>query len=729
MSLADKITTERRGRLAAEKLLELKQAELFAANRKLGKHARELSEEIVETRAQSAIIQDENKRVKSDLTVANQKIMIAERRLWHSVETIQDGFAFFNSESNMIAANQAYLVVFDGLEYIQTGVNYITILQALTDEGIVNTGDLSAPDWREMMITRWQEPTPPPVVLHLWNDQYIKLVDRRGPGGDIVSLGLNITATVEYEKQLEAAREIAEGANRAKSSFLANMSHEIRTPMNGVVGMSDLLGDTGLTEEQRLYVDTIKNSSEALLVIINDVLDYSKIEADKLELHPEPFDLERSIHEIIMLLHTSARNKGLTIALDYDLFLPTRFIGDPGRIRQVLTNLLGNALKFTAKGHVLIRVLGIPNPEHGNAEVTITIEDTGIGIPQDMVGHIFGEFNQVENERNRQFDGTGLGLTISKRLVTLMRGDIWVTSEDGEGSCFGFHIPLDTVDADAIVFPVLSDGLRHVMVVDDIAANRTILERQLEQLGLRVTSCVNGRKALDKISGGIDIDLILTDHNMPEMDGLELTTALYERGIDTPIILLSSNPSVADKDPARKLLHGLMQKPVPRRELFAKLRSLEEPKAEIPAPMVQMPIAPENRKMRVLAAEDNKTNQLVFNKMVKGLNIDLVFANDGQEAVATFKTFKPDLIFMDISMPIMDGKEATRAIRKLEKGMTKAVGIVAVTAHAIQGDDKSILEAGLDHYLTKPLRKFAIHGKLSEYLPKGAEPLGDLALK
>ena len=387
MSLADKITTERRGRLAAEKLLELKQAELFAANRKLGKHARELSEEIVETRAQSAIIQDENKRVKSDLTVANQKIMIAERRLWHSVETIQDGFAFFNSESNMIAANQAYLVVFDGLEYIQTGVNYITILQALTDEGIVNTGDLSAPDWREMMINRWQELTPSPVVLHLWNDQYIKLVDRRGPGGDIVSLGLNITATVEYEKQLEAAREIAEGANRAKSSFLANMSHEIRTPMNGVVGMSDLLGDTGLTEEQRLYVDTIKNSSEALLVIINDVLDYSKIEADKLELHPEPFDLERSIHEIIMLLHTSARNKGLTIALDYDLFLPTRFIGDPGRIRQVLTNLLGNALKFTAKGHVLIRVLGIPNPEHGNAEVTITIEDTGIGIPQDMVGH------------------------------------------------------------------------------------------------------------------------------------------------------------------------------------------------------------------------------------------------------------------------------------------------------------------------------------------------------
>jgi PAS domain-containing protein len=201
MSMMDKIIIERRGRLAAEKMLELKQAELFAANRKLGKHARALSEEIVETRAEAAIIKDENERVKSDLTVANQKIMIAERRLWHSVETIQDGFAFFNSESNMIAANKSYLAIFDGLEEIQTGVNYVTILQALTDEGIINTGDLTASAWRDMMIKRWQDPKPDPVIVRFWNDQYIKIVDRRGQGGDTVSLGLNITATVEYENR------------------------------------------------------------------------------------------------------------------------------------------------------------------------------------------------------------------------------------------------------------------------------------------------------------------------------------------------------------------------------------------------------------------------------------------------------------------------------------------------------------------------------------------------
>ncbi|MFL4469513.1 response regulator [Tateyamaria armeniaca] len=717
MSLANKLALERRGRLAAERLLELKQAELSAANRKLGRHAAALQGEIVETRAEVANVKTENERVKTELGQANQKVEIAERRLWHSVQTITDGFAFFNSDNRMIAANSSYLAIFDKLELIRPGVHYVTILQVLTDEGIVNTGKLAAQDWREMMTERWMQPQPEPITIRLWNDQYIKLVDRRGQGGDIVSLGLNITESVEYEQKLKAARAAAEAASRAKSAFLANMSHEIRTPMNGVVGMAELLGDTGLTEEQQLYVDTIKNSGEALLVIINDVLDYSKIEAKKLQLHPEPFDLERCIHEVIMLLQPSARDKKLTMLVDYDLFLPTVYVGDPGRIRQVLTNLMGNAVKFTSEGHVLVRVTGVPDIENGRATVNIAIEDTGIGIPDDKIDHIFGEFNQVENERNRQFDGTGLGLAISQRLVEMMEGEMWVTSEDGVGSCFGFKISLAMGADELPAHPPVPEGLRRVLVVDDVEANRMILQRQLEQIGLGVVTCASGEDALKQLEG---IDLVLTDHNMPGMDGLELAETIRNDGCQTPVIMLSSNTSFAANDPGAKHLHAILQKPLPRADLFTQLQSV--------GPLVTRQDETDTsgtrdvRKMRVLAAEDNKTNQLVFRKMVKDADIDLKFAANGLEALELFQSFEPDMIFMDISMPKMDGKEATMKIREIEQKSGGHIPIVALTAHAMDGDDQGILASGIDHYLTKPLRKPEIHGKLRELCPPEASP-------
>ncbi|MGB2408336.1 MAG: histidine kinase dimerization/phospho-acceptor domain-containing protein, partial [Paracoccaceae bacterium] len=351
MGISGKLAEERRGRLAAERLLELKQEELFAANRKLGRHAQALSEEIVETRAEISTVRSENQQVKSDLTVAHQKIEIVERRLWHSIETIRDGFAVFDIDNQLVMANNAYLSIFDGLEEIQPGVPYARILQLLTEEGIVNIGAASPAEWRAEMHERWQSDHPNSVVIQLWNEEYIQLIDRRGHGGDVVSLVLDITESVTNEKALKAAQESAESANRAKSAFLANMSHEIRTPMNGVVGMADLMADTVLDDEQRLYVETIKTSGEALLVIINDVLDYSKIEADKMSLHPEPFDLEKSIHQILIMLQTNAREKNIDLLLDYEPLLPSSFVADPGRIRQVLTNLIGNALKFTLEGH------------------------------------------------------------------------------------------------------------------------------------------------------------------------------------------------------------------------------------------------------------------------------------------------------------------------------------------------------------------------------------------
>ncbi|WP_323763910.1 response regulator [Marinovum sp.] len=720
MSLASKLAEERRARLAAERLLELKQAELFAANRKLGHHARALSEEIVEKRAEVATVRDENQRVKSDLSRATQNLEVAERRLGQAVETIEDGFAFFDASHCLIFANSAYLSVFEGIDEIQPGVSFARILQLLTEEGIIDTGDLTAADWRAMMLNRWQLPSPDPVTLRLWNDSYIKVHDRRGEAGDVVSMVSNITETIRYEKNLRRARNRAEAANRAKSAFLANMSHEIRTPMNGVIGMAELLTDTELTEEQRLYVNTMRSSGEALLVIINDVLDYSKIEADKLELHPEPFDLERAIHEIVMLLQPAARDKGIELLVDYDIFLPTQFVGDPGRIRQVLTNIIGNAVKFTLQGHVLTRVVGVPRDD-GTSAVHVTVEDTGIGIAPDKLGHVFGEFNQVETDRNRKFEGTGLGLTITKRLLGLMGGEVWVDSVPGEGSSFGFNLTLPCPSGETVQPPVLPRHVRRVLIVDDQPVNRLILQKQLQVMQVETASCASGREALDQVARGADFDLVLTDHNMPDLDGPELAEALRAAGHQMPIVMLSSNTGFADQDPAARHLHAVLQKPVPRGRLFDVLSGVTSAPPAAPAPPPRAPpAAPDaatGAQLRILLAEDNRTNQLVFRKMVKSLPVELQFANNGREAVAAFRDLRPEVIFMDISMPEMDGKQATREIRRLEEGSGHRTPIIACTAHAMTGDREALLAAGLDDYITKPLKRAAIEEMLSRYAP------------
>lgn len=744
MSLADKLAEERRARLAAERLLELKQAELSAANRKLGRHALALTKQIGQTQAEVATVRDENAKVKSDLHTANEKIETAERRLWHSIQAFQDGFAFFDAAGHLIGANTAYLNIFDGLEEVTPGITYGRILQLLTDEGLINTGSMKARDWRAMMTERWKSDAPEPVVIQLWDERYLRLIDQRGHGGDVVTLALDITSSVRYEQELQDARARAEAANRAKSAFLANMSHEIRTPMNGVVGMAELLSDTSLDDEQRLYANTIKNSGEALLVIINDVLDYSKIEADKLELHPQEFDLERSLHEVVMLLQPTARDKGLALLVDYDLFLPTRFVGDPGRIRQVLTNLAGNAVKFTKQGHVTLRVTGISSPEDGQCAVHVTIEDTGIGIPAEKLEHVFGEFNQVEDERNRKFEGTGLGLAISKRLIEMMGGEIWVDSEEGKGSCFGFRLPMPVAGSAAEQTPPkLPASLRHVLLVDDVPLNCEILQKHLLILGIKVTTAGTSAAALAAMHDSIS--LVISGHNLPGLDGLQLARELKSGGWGgVPVLLMNSSPQAAIGPDVRQLVSGVLQSPAPRSDLFSQLARLgsdspapaaapASPVAAVaaaaPAPAAAAPkpppapAAPAARKMRVLAAEDNKTNQLVFRKIVKELNIDLQFASNGLEAVEAFRSFQPDLIFMDISMPMMDGKEATMEIRRLEAESGGHVPVVALTAHAMAGDSEGILAAGLDHYLTKPLRKALIHDQIRTHAPDGTQPL------
>ncbi|MDT8857488.1 response regulator [Paracoccaceae bacterium Fryx2] len=841
MEMAERLAKERRARLAAERLLEHKSRELFAANEKLSLHARALSDQIVEQRhvvhaalSEAQELKGQNSRFLTDLDRAHTAAVMAERRLWDSINTIRDGFAVFDTKRRLVAANRAYLSMFDSTK-VAPGIGYEEILQISGDTGLVDIGARSVADWSAQMLARWDDDPIEPVVVQFASGTWVRLVDHRSRDGDMVCLALDITeqmriwaaieaipdgfvlfdrgdrlmtcnqryrdlypesaealvqgasyesilryglergayadavgiedewiaerlerrkaksddfeqqmtdgrwlrvieketpdggrvglrvditAQKEQQAALEAARLAAEAANRAKSAFLANMSHEIRTPMNGVVGMAELLCDSTLTEDQRLFAETIRSSGEALLVIINDILDYSKIEAERLTLHPEPFDLERTIHEVAMLLQPRARAKGLDLMVDFDLFLPTRYIGDPGRLRQVLTNLIGNAVKFTDEGHVLIRVVGIET-QPGSQQLHVSVEDTGIGIAPEHLDHIFGEFNQVESETNRKFEGTGLGLAITQRLIERMEGAVWVDSEPGKGSCFGFRLSLPV--AEDAVQPQVPVTLDRALVVDDQFINRTILERQLSTCGIRVTLCRSGAEALAVLAQDGDFDVLLTDHDMPEMDGVALAAKVRADGFTMPIVLLSSNSTGAREGPGAAALTAVLQKPLLRSDLYRRLQALSVPAP--PAPPAEPEAPARGRLMRVLAAEDNRTNQLVFRKMVKDLDIELTFAGNGREAVDLFQSLRPDMIFMDISMPEMDGCEAARAIRSLEAHTGRHVPIVALTAHAMDGDADDILAAGIDRYMTKPLRKTAIIEALADFCPTDAQPV------
>lgn len=726
MDVAQAVSKERRARLAAERLLELKQSELFAANAKLAEHALALSDEVVEKREEVEVVRHvaeelrgENCRALDDLARANHEAEIAERRLWDSVETIEDGFAVFDSEDAMVTANSAYLSAFDGLECVAQGISYAEITQIMVQEGIVDIGNQDPQSWCQEMQARWTSGNLEPRTLRLWNGQFIKLVDRRAANGDTVSLALNITDTIRRERQLTEARSKAEAANRAKSNFLAKMSHELRTPMNGVVGMADLLTDTELSEEQTLFVETIKSSGEALLSLINDVLDFSKIEAAKLILHNEEFDLERCVHEVVNLLRPAVLEKNLEIIVDYDMFLPTLFIGDPGRIRQVLTNLIGNAVKFTSEGHVLIRLVGLPEGESGAFRLHVTVEDTGIGIPSNMIDHIFGEFNQVEDEKNRKFEGTGLGLAITRQLIDLMGGEIWAESEPGKGASFGFHVTLNS-STGAIPKPETPPAwVKRVILVDGKDPAAEIFRNQLSQLELPyLHHDTTDTGEIDQLGPG-DV-LIIDGCNNTDKRAAGLSIAA-NTAKSVPVFLVQ--PGVGDKVPdiGRPALR--LKSPLSRKTLLRELNALPEP-ADSYAPAQLRPNQTQTRKMKILAAEDNKTNRLVFSKLVKALNIELEFAEDGLEAVEKWRSFKPDLIFMDISMPQMDGKEATQEIRKLEAELgLDHTTVVALTAHAMDGDAAEILAAGLDHYLTKPLRKAAIFERIEKETPAAAAPV------